>query len=304
MEFFARIHAKAVGAGPLLRPRLASWYADPVEPAPAEVPSDDATPAPILRRSASPSMSESGAAAPRDADAPIRRPLLEPIESERSQTHSRVPDAPIETPAPAERLARDRRQRSPAPESREARDGSEESAPARSERRSRRDAPRVPPIAEPEPAPSVDEVFRTARPERARSRRSREPVAEPAAEIERLAPAARERLRAPISPREPVLLENVETVPARGQTIAVPLLAPAGPSPATLLPLPSRARRERQPRAEPLLSTAVSPPTPVIEVTIGRVDVRAIASPQAPTPPSPRGMSLDEYLQRRPGAGA
>jgi hypothetical protein len=127
---------------------------------------------------------------------------------------------------------------------------------------------------------------------------------EPAAATEHLAPAGRERLRPPISAREPVLLDNVEAAPARGETKAAPLLAPAGPSPGTLLPMPSRARRERQPRAEPVLSTAVSPPGPVIEVTIGRVDVRAIASPQAPAPPRPRGMSLDEYLQRRPGAGA
>ena len=44
-----------------------------------------------------------------------------------------------------------------------------------------------------------------------------------------------------------------------------------------------------------------------VQVTIGRVEVRAIFTPSAPQPPRPRPvptLSLDEYLKQRDGGGA
>lgn len=67
------------------------------------------------------------------------------------------------------------------------------------------------------------------------------------------------------------------------------------PSAALIVPvIPSKAGPERP----------ISPPEPIINVTIGRIEVRAITSPQklAPKPESRTPvMGLDEYLRRRSG---
>jgi hypothetical protein len=64
-------------------------------------------------------------------------------------------------------------------------------------------------------------------------------------------------------------------------------------------PLPSRAGGAKSPEAFPLSS----PPTPAVQVSIGRVEVRAVfpepATRRAPAPRSRSTLSLDDYLNQR-----
>jgi hypothetical protein len=62
---------------------------------------------------------------------------------------------------------------------------------------------------------------------------------------------------------------------------------------------PQISPRWEQPAGQP------SPATPTVKVSIGRIDIRAVAPPQPARPASrpepPRGLSLKEYLARRSG---
>lgn len=91
--------------------------------------------------------------------------------------------------------------------------------------------------------------------------------------------------RQPAQP-EPVLQPTLSALPAR-----VPRLAPAA-----LQAAQAGAGRRAAPDA---------PPQPVIQVTIGRLEVRAVQASQAPPAARPRQSptSLDDYLAQRNGAG-
>jgi hypothetical protein len=62
-----------------------------------------------------------------------------------------------------------------------------------------------------------------------------------------------------------------------------------------------------QPLVQPVLPHTVENGTnSTIQVTIGRVEVRAVFTQSAPQPPQPRStpaLSLDEYLKQRDGGG-
>jgi hypothetical protein len=56
------------------------------------------------------------------------------------------------------------------------------------------------------------------------------------------------------------------------------------------------------PESRPVATAEASDSAPVIRVTIGRIDVRAVSPPQAPAPkakPSPPALSLEDYLRSR-----
>ncbi|HMQ55607.1 MAG TPA: hypothetical protein PKD98_26240, partial [Anaerolineae bacterium] len=88
-------------------------------------------------------------------------------------------------------------------------------------------------------------------------------------------------------------------------TVTRPLLAPPDPLPATIFP----ARTAPSSTVGPSLANGFSrpasePPAPSINVTIGRVEVRAIFEPPAkaapPTKPEPK-LSLEDYLRASTG---
>ncbi|MGH7467335.1 MAG: hypothetical protein ACRENP_05050 [Longimicrobiales bacterium] len=93
--------------------------------------------------------------------------------------------------------------------------------------------------------------------------------------------------------------ESMATRPmlARAQP---PLLVPAAP---LVLPVAVRARDDRTAAAP---AAPEGDDAPVIEVTIGRVDVRAVTAhvPERPEATRARRVSLDEYLRRRGGSDA
>jgi hypothetical protein len=82
-----------------------------------------------------------------------------------------------------------------------------------------------------------------------------------------------------------------------------PLLVAQGPLPVQALASPARTALTHREAAR---TGEHEESTPVVEVTIGRVDVRAVTppAPQRQEPAKPRCMSLDEYLSRRPGSSA
>lgn len=84
---------------------------------------------------------------------------------------------------------------------------------------------------------------------------------------------------------------------------SAPLLAVHGPPPALVLSLRPAEPAWPEPAA-PAVPEPAAPP--VVEVTIGRVDVRAIVPPRPERPVSPKAnrLTLDEYLKRPPGATA
>jgi hypothetical protein len=93
-----------------------------------------------------------------------------------------------------------------------------------------------------------------------------------------------------------------EPVVRRPAGQAPPLLVLPSPLPASVLPPMAAAPASETRRDE----NAAEGGPPIIEVTIGRVDVRAV-TPPAPVrreSPKPQRMGLDEYLRRRPGVGA
>ncbi|HXI70007.1 MAG TPA: hypothetical protein VNN22_06580 [Verrucomicrobiae bacterium] len=106
------------------------------------------------------------------------------------------------------------------------------------------------------------------------------------------------------------LLVNAEPTPATHRAApspatvapAVPFLIPA------ITPVPSApiASRERASAKTAFATEAESSPAPIIHVTIGRVEVRAILPATNATPPpalSVPKLSLDDYLKTRNGGG-
>lgn len=174
-----------------------------------------------------------------------------------------------------------------------------------------------------------------------RPRRTREAPAAP--EDDDLAPAARlrpssavlaaaaveaipnrDRVVVPPEPAEAPALPRASTpipaepprraiVEARGPdsrpivhlTTTVGVLVPSAPSAVSAVVTDAQAARRRD-TPEPLrVERPTADEAPVVNVTIGRIEVRAVTAPTAPTPrrrEGPQPMSLAEYLERRGAA--
>jgi hypothetical protein len=161
---------------------------------------------------------------------------------------------------------------------------------------------RMIPPATPAPAEAVSASSATEQ----ESRAALEPVA-PQIVIERIvapaAPALRvedrfARRRTAWRDEEP----EAEGKSSRSPSIVAPLSPDKRPGPAAVVAQP---RVEPAQRIEPP-PAAPAEPTPTIQVTIGRVEIRA-TSPPVPAPkkqrPKPAVMSLDEYLRQRANGG-
>lgn len=66
---------------------------------------------------------------------------------------------------------------------------------------------------------------------------------------------------------------------------------------------PARPALAVRPASVPAPSAAAAPAQPVVEITIGRVELRAIVTPASPraVPPTAPKLGLDEYLRQRTG---
>ena len=154
-------------------------------------------------------------------------------------------------------------------------------------------APEAPPVLAPRPRPEPSDDMGNARPRSARA--ADEPPALP--RLARMQPEAREDAPA----QRKAAVPPFESVKAARPGAVLPSLAPP-PLPAIVKPapmiMPAPARREMA-RADP-----PPPAAPVINITIGRVDVRAhVSAPALPVPaPAPARaapQSLDDYLKQR-----
>lgn len=267
MSFLSHLAARAAQGAGAVQPRLPALF----EPPPAS---------PVFGDLSTPGRRE-----PRDEERPAESPAAGVPETPRRR-------APA--PPPAVSLA--------------PRDEPAGTAPPRAERR--RSAP-PPETAEPEPALFSRPVARPDRTVVAMPRPAAErpaPPAPPAPGPHGVLPAEPPRREQEV---RPALTQDVRsaTEPSRPSP-------PAPPSPVTPLPAPAPvlarpAVTALAPRREPPAQRLeASEPAPVIRVTIGRIEVRAMppaAASSAPAAPAETrrgsGPSLEDYLQRRSGAG-
>ena len=121
------------------------------------------------------------------------------------------------------------------------------------------------------------------------------PLARPSAPAPAVTPPVRRRAGVP--------RPGSETIPRAGSEAVAPAPRPTVVTPLPRPPLSSARGLTRRPAA-PVMTSA--PPAPAIQVTIGRIEVRAVQSPSAPArrqgPAGPR-LSLEEYLKSRAGGG-
>jgi hypothetical protein len=141
-------------------------------------------------------------------------------------------------------------------------------------------------------------------------------------------PGASASARPPVPPAAPVRAESrvVAAIAPAGERTVAPMPSPVSPAtpsqraaatviasaPALVLPAVARHPRESAPvphrrGSAPSLPRPIGPEVPserVVEITIGRVDVRAIMPSSPPVaPPARRApeLSLDDYLKQRSG---
>jgi hypothetical protein len=150
------------------------------------------------------------------------------------------------------------------------------------------------------------------------------PLAPIASSFERDAPPARTEQRRLPEPRPddawPSAEREIKTIIVREERIISEQAREPGshPTPASALPSSNQPKRSDttpppvivQTRIAPLVEKGVdafplsrpSPqPQPIVRVTIGRIEVRAVGSSQSPSKPraTPPVMNLDDYLRRR-----
>ena len=313
-DFLSRLVGRAMGRTPVVRPRLASLYeAGPAvsgapesgfgEPrAPDDSPRLESTeetaadaPSPRRSRDEAPGADPEASAVPRrpgDADAAVAGPSVS--ERPRHDAPSRVAvraskpaateppsdasrPSPTETPDPPEAGARSRRPARPTPAGRVTPQDVRESRPPRPVREG------AGPPAETADRPEALAVPSPTRRAPAEGPTPRRPDATPAApSVGNSDEVADRRLRPAVT--------------------AVPE-GRAERAPAIDGDFRRAADRPATPRAE-TRKRATSPPArePTIQVTIGRIEVRAVTPPAQPAKPkkptAPR-LSLDDYLRRR-----
>jgi hypothetical protein len=331
-DFLSRLAERALGAAPPLQPLLGSRFAAPAEPADGfveeTVERDGSKPA--LRRS----VADASAAAPRapaaeaavtlDApSAPLAQPS--PAESHAPSTAEGRPPVEDRTPSPD--------QTAPAADVRAAASSTRPFAPDGATPQAREVAPsaRAPEISPPSPVRASDRVpagrVEGSRPRaehRVETERARDELLMPAsAPPDRPASAstapAREDGSTPVpgvearrvagdvradaarhsgepaddrEPREHVSDALLMPVARRGEAMSVDGDRANGPRGDARQPWAEHARVEKE--------------RPVVQVTIGRIEVRAVHPPAAPQPAhtpgwTPPVLSLDEYLKRGGG---
>jgi hypothetical protein len=275
-------------AAPVVRPRLASRFEprlDPVTPAAAppweETAAEPAAPSAPPRRPPA----ERSAAVPETTFDEVRRPAPRSSRPPPPQAGARG-ESRGEDPEPSPSFL-------PAPSRREP--GGERPAPT-----VRRAAAPVPPSL------AVQEGRSRAEPTRAADQARRAPAAErphpPAAP-----PAPEERPRVEPAIRRIEVERVVTPVPPPAAAAPPPAASvPRGREPAASTPPPAPAFL--QPRVERLAPEpfsarrAEAAAEPVIQVTIGRIEVRATPAPKAPArerPAARPAVDLEEYLRQR-----
>lgn len=113
-------------------------------------------------------------------------------------------------------------------------------------------------------------------------------------------PARRNESAAPPLPLAATQAAPASAPPARAKAaLQAPPTPPLAPPSVRMAPAALLAVQA----AEGRRSADAAAPEPVVQVTIGRLEVRAVQSAQAPAPPRPRQAptSLDDYLAKRNG---
>ncbi len=323
-DFLSRLAERALGVAPMVQPLVDSRYAagpgDAAAAAPGftethaereAVPSAASGAAPAVGRPAAPGPAAAAGSppAPPAAEAGLREVVVETAAPPRAEAAGPPPAAgPEPEPARGEALLLPR----PAQDD-------DAPRPVRGEEEGIRE---VRARAGPRPAPAVaraDPATATATAGTAAGAREHADTDEDDdAVLMPLRPGPDEVLHDPGGDGPPRVVEAAVDAAGDAGSFAAAHAAGPRPHPAARRPagvrlLPREERREPDGGARPgaALAAAARPPAaetgdarPVVRVTIGRVEVRAVAPPAAPAQPAPRPswtpplLSLDDYLRR------
>ncbi len=112
------------------------------------------------------------------------------------------------------------------------------------------------------------------------------------------APSPSFRSRRTGEPESGQKISGTKPLALPGTPVAVPSRLRESEKDFSIRPVSPRERRE-----PPVASAPAAPAEPVINVTIGRVEIRAVQNParERSQPKAPRGLSLDDYLRQRAG---
>jgi hypothetical protein len=129
----------------------------------------------------------------------------------------------------------------------------------------------------------------------------------PSTAREKTVEVVKETLLPPSESREPVSLLLVRRTEAETGDVVIPKSPPTSrgkPSPARLTTGRSAAApSDSAPQKRRALPNEPSAEAPIVRVTIGRIEVRAVSAPvpapQKPKPSAAPGLTLDAYLQAR-----
>ncbi len=306
MDLFGSLAGRAAGEATLLLPRPVSRFAPPPAALPPGGQGLEATPL-----EAAPALGDARRAASGPARAPAAAPLMVTAERPRSLEPAPGGPAPAAARPPVDLAAeaggrgapgRRRVAGEPAAGGLEAREVPDPIAGTGDERagatagRSARRARRVAPA-------NADEAVPAALPHAAPPMASPAPPPVAAAAAPVLEPAGARAAPPPPATLQPAVQDRASPRRPRGpgrEPALPPLLAPRQPlRPVAAVRAPASVDAERR-----LAPAQGEEAAPVIEITIGRVEVRAVtaAAPKAaPAPVRPR-VSLEAYLRRRPGA--
>lgn len=298
-DYLWNLAARALNRATVVRPRIAPLFGapDPLAPAwPVPELSVDRSPLPLARR---------GPERPNETD--LRADVPVDVPRVAAEVQSEVPP-PLPTHEPSPHKPRPV-QRESKPQARETHCG----VPAEGQRPDlmsplTRNSPTAsvepglenpipfPPIVhKPESLPPIDRQVQLAeRPAREETIASLTPeVARPAPATPELTPPSAGKAPPAKAPPEP----GMSTAPQRKSLTLAVERPPAIPVVAARAPL----------RSIPLAASpaATSQPAPTIQVTIGRIEVRATPAtqPHRPAAPKQSSSSLEEYLKRRANGG-
>ncbi len=289
MDYLDVLAAKSLGVLDSIRPRLPSLF----EPAPPSVPSSvDATSVSALVRGVSvPTVGSEFA-----SGGHTYRPARTDLTGESFDSH--LPDDSVEHRQPRRRAEVRSAPRRPAPDTASEGQGNVAQRPptfARSPGESEGQREPHPPEVRADSRPEVTVIERASMRDDRQSARiapSLAPTPSPSARVAFLEGAM----------ASPISRGNMDE-----STPAYPATPPKPPMPRSEAPPSAEPVRPIMARLAPARTWAApSHKETVVQVTIGRVEVKAVPppTPAARKPPSPPVMSLDEYLRQRSSRGA
>ena len=288
-DFLSQLVARSTAPALAVRPRLPSRFEASSEAAGITAFPGDITPAAPLETTATPA--RTFRTSPHNGDHQQAPPTPAEPETSTASPSPQTTPPPLQDHAPSRSTAS-----ATVPPAAPATHSSKQEAPS-----------------SPSPSPVLEPSFATARQNSATTLAPETPLFRPSSHSD-------------IQPPEPPTLDSVSEEASPAAVVSAAKPQPVSPTPLASTTPPAVASGLRsqsqisnlksqipRPAARPAIATRPTPATPqtapaapappVVQITIGRVELRAIvtpASPRAVPPPAPK-LGLDEYLRQRTG---